>query len=217
MPEMDHQQAVASQAVEKYLLGEMSVAERLSFEEHYFGCAECAADVEAGAILAANVRAVFREEENRVRTAEGPSVRWFDWRWAAVALSGLLLLVAYQELVRIPRIRSETAALRRPQTFATVFLKPVARSGEQVVQVARGAPLVALSFDVPPGAAGNSFECRLSEAGRVRWTVQAPPPGPGEPINVLIPAQAVAPGEYTLTLSGSGRELARFEFTLKFK
>ena len=48
---MDHRNAVASKASERYLLGEMSEPERFAFEAHYFDCLECATDVRAGASL----------------------------------------------------------------------------------------------------------------------------------------------------------------------
>jgi hypothetical protein len=39
---MNHADAAATLAVERYLLGEMTDNERPAFEEHYFGCVECA-------------------------------------------------------------------------------------------------------------------------------------------------------------------------------
>ena len=46
---MEHERAIQNLAVESYLLGEMSPAERESFEEHYFECAICAEDLRAAA------------------------------------------------------------------------------------------------------------------------------------------------------------------------
>ena len=37
---MQHQQALATKASERYLLGEMSELERFDFEAHYFDCPE---------------------------------------------------------------------------------------------------------------------------------------------------------------------------------
>jgi hypothetical protein len=42
---MNHQEATELAAVEKYLLDELSPALRDAFEEHFFGCPECSADL----------------------------------------------------------------------------------------------------------------------------------------------------------------------------
>ena len=44
---MNHADTVALGAVEKYFLGELSVAERDEFEAHFFECAECASQLQA--------------------------------------------------------------------------------------------------------------------------------------------------------------------------
>src|SRR5690348_16134936 len=38
---MNHQQALDSMAVERYVLNEMTATDRQAFEEHYFNCPEC--------------------------------------------------------------------------------------------------------------------------------------------------------------------------------
>ena len=42
---MDHTTAIALQAAERYWHGSLSEKEREQFEEHFFGCAECAEEV----------------------------------------------------------------------------------------------------------------------------------------------------------------------------
>ncbi len=42
---MDHSEATRTMASEKYLLDELSDEARDSFEEHFFDCRVCAADV----------------------------------------------------------------------------------------------------------------------------------------------------------------------------
>jgi hypothetical protein len=54
---MTHEQAVAKQAAERYLLDEMPELERFAFEEHYFACAICAEDVKSGAVMQEGVKA----------------------------------------------------------------------------------------------------------------------------------------------------------------
>src|SRR5215472_1993563 len=59
---MNHAEAVETQVVERYLLGELNDSETEEFEQHYFACADCAADVAAATILKANARAVFEDD-----------------------------------------------------------------------------------------------------------------------------------------------------------
>src|SRR5258705_13633457 len=65
---INHQEAVRSNAVERYLLGQMSDSETESFELHFFECEECAGELRTGAVFVENARQVFRE-----RPAAAPS------------------------------------------------------------------------------------------------------------------------------------------------
>ncbi len=53
---MDHQEAVSLEATEQYLLGTLDEDQREAFEEHFFGCLECAEDVRAGMAVVAVAR-----------------------------------------------------------------------------------------------------------------------------------------------------------------
>ncbi len=216
---MDHREAVASRAVDRYLLDEMLEEEREAFEQHYFECADCAAEVEAGTMLAANAAAVFAEE-GRGDSALRRAGLWGGWKWAAVALAGLVvLIIAFEELVRIPAVKTSFAAISAPQPYPVFFLHAAVRGSDQVLEPPRDTPFIGLSFDVPPGAAAPAYDCRLLDAsGQPRWSVTAPPPrAPGEPIHLLLPTAAGPPGDYTLILSGGGKEIYRYQFTLKNK
>ena len=59
---MDHSEAIEIRAAEKYLLGELTAEQRDRFEEHFFGCLECAADIRSGAVLIDNARHVLKQE-----------------------------------------------------------------------------------------------------------------------------------------------------------
>ena len=80
---MQHQQALATKASERYLLGEMSELERFAFEAHYFDCPSCADDVRTGAALARGIKAVCAEDASlRPHTAvvqERPRRGWLSW------------------------------------------------------------------------------------------------------------------------------------------
>lgn len=59
---MEHQSAVELQFAERYLLGELSPEEAVSFEAHFFECVLCAEEVRRGAHLVANLKAVLQDE-----------------------------------------------------------------------------------------------------------------------------------------------------------
>jgi anti-sigma factor RsiW len=53
---VDHETALATHVVERYLLGELSPAEAREFELHFFACSECAAAVDEGWQLMSGIR-----------------------------------------------------------------------------------------------------------------------------------------------------------------
>ena len=59
---MDHAEALKTKATEKYFLGELTPQQREAYENHYFDCHECAADVKSTALLMDNAREIFHEE-----------------------------------------------------------------------------------------------------------------------------------------------------------
>jgi len=58
---MDHSESIRLMAAEKYLLGELTPELREQFEEHFFGCEECALDVRAGAAFVEQSKVVLGE------------------------------------------------------------------------------------------------------------------------------------------------------------
>jgi len=71
---MEHDEAVRSQAAERYVAHELSPDEQTAFEEHFFDCNECADDVRFETAFAANARAVFREQQAQFRPAPAPGI-----------------------------------------------------------------------------------------------------------------------------------------------
>ena len=78
---MDHNGAIRLQAAVKYVLGELSQAQRDEYEEHYFDCAECAVDIKALATFADTAREVLRQEKaNNLASAPGTArPAWLRW------------------------------------------------------------------------------------------------------------------------------------------
>jgi anti-sigma factor RsiW len=59
---VDHKTAVQSLATERYILDELSAAERDEFEEHLSDCRQCMEDVSNADMFVANARAVFADQ-----------------------------------------------------------------------------------------------------------------------------------------------------------
>src|SRR3954453_17460741 len=81
-----HQQAIRTLAAERYMLGEMTDAERETFEEHYFNCRFCVEDVKAIDLMS---RAVRKQKPQPVRKWRPMNVA--PWAVAA-SLAGVLVL-----------------------------------------------------------------------------------------------------------------------------
>ena len=57
---MDHQSAVDRNLAERYILGELTPKEVAEFEEHFFDCPMCAADIRRGGRFVANLKVEIR-------------------------------------------------------------------------------------------------------------------------------------------------------------
>src|ERR1022692_1444688 len=106
---MDHSEASRLMASEKYLLDELPPSEMEAFEEHLFGCHECAMDVRAGSVFLEH-----RSEERRLRSIflDVTSVPWmcaqalYSWNMARSSW-----------LIPLPRQDASPQKFGRPQAF----------------------------------------------------------------------------------------------------
>jgi hypothetical protein len=220
---MQHQQALATKASERYLLGEMSEPERFDFEAHYFDCPTCADDVRTGDALARGVQAVCAEDAAlRPHTAvvrEAPRRGWLSGLFPAMVPStaavALGCLAAWQALVVIPALRWAGA----PQALSPMVLRAAARGEEQALTIRRDRALSLLSLDVnsaDPGAA-LTYEV-IAPGGAIRHQGAAQAPPAGSPLIVVLPNSAIRePGAWVLLLRNpQGAELARYPFSVQF-
>lgn len=229
---MDHQEAVRLQAADRYLLGELSAAEREAFESHYFGCPDCALEVMAGEQLRSSLRAVLRQQRAGTASAAAPRgwlERIFGRPALAVSMAAacvLLTLIAYQNLVVLPGLRSQLAAAVAPQPYQSFALRGLARGEEIPLTLARGARFAGLRLDLDPQYRFRGYRGEiLDKSGVLLFSVDSPPPHqPGDPLEFLIPGANLPAGVYTLVLRGlgagqpgGGAELGRYRFSVSFK
>lgn len=208
---MEHNQAVADMAAEKYVLGELGNGEREQFEEHYFSCPDCAQDVRDLASLAEGTRVLLHTQplnsqpmnsQSTMEPAQPRASRWPDaWRlpWlqpGGLAWAGALLLVAmfagYQTL--------QVWKLSRAQTLTSFLLLPDARGEATSIPVVRIGQFFLLEADLPGGSGNLQWDLRRTDSNRVMFNDEAEAPVEGASFKVLVPSSVLAPAEYTLTV-----------------
>src|ERR1051326_2982787 len=99
---MDHESAIRTNAIERYVLGEMPLEERDTFEEHYFACMVCAQDIRLASAMTRDIKVVLRQGL--------PTRSWFNWLKTPVLIPicttlALLVVVGYQNLSEIPALK----------------------------------------------------------------------------------------------------------------
>lgn len=212
---MVHSEALDMMATERYLLNEMIPGERESFEEHFFACAECAADVRDGRLLLDSGKALAREKAVRpARSA--PQV------WAIAASLAFAAFIGYQNLVTIPRLHSERDAAMTPHVLHSLsFLTAGSRSADSPVVAAGDQPFT-LDFDVPPQRTFASYRCVIRDSsGGVRFIVPLSGSDAKATVQVLVPGGVLTGGEYQLIVEGvtdlQSMEIVRYPFSIRFR
>lgn len=241
---MNHQQAVDSMAVERYVLNEMTATDRQAFEEHYFNCPECLEAI----TYASDFLEVGREyvqENAKTRPAPAPvpapnpawyqrifSASWWSSPVPAFASAAFLALFGFSMYQGI-ELAQVKKTLNIPSVVATsVFLPLSSRGGSD----ARGTDLSTVSVernetfqldvDLPPHDQYSSYEGEIvsesGSAGIPSFTL------PAERLNQALRLELTVPptlsqGTYQFTIRGINNgakgktTIVRSGFVLKFK
>jgi hypothetical protein len=226
---MDHQAAIQSTAVEKYLLNEMSSPECDAFEEHYFDCPECAADLRATAAFLDAAKEELKAAPATVPKLEaaGKPRSVLQWKpvlaWTALAAS--LLVTAYQNIVVYPHLAREVAQLKTPEILPSLSLVSGNSRGAEAPSIAmsKGQPFLLL-VDIPTQDRFLSYTCSLySPSGVPVWHVQVSSQEAKDTVSIRVPAIEKVAGTYTLLVQGDPDrasvgplvDLAHYHFALK--
>jgi len=217
---VNHDEAVAAMAAERYVLGELQDAEREQFEEHFFGCPECAQDVRDLATITDGAREWLREPRKAAPKQKAPAPAGL-WGWLRLspsyAMAGAL---AASLLAGVTGYAGyEVAQLRggiRPQAVDSFLLRPETRGEAAEIPVHRIGSFLLFEADVP-GATGE-VQWDLARAGSQKLIEHqsAPAPQQGASFKVLLPASVLPPGDYTLTVRSTSNttELGLFKFKI---
>lgn len=177
---MEHNEAMEKMMAERYLLGELLEEDRDAFEEHFFGCTECAAAVRSGAAMLDSGREIAREQ----RSVSAVKSRRTAWLPAAAAVA--ITVLGYQGYV-IPRYAARVAEAEAPRVVQPPLAVVASTSRSET------APMPVLS-----AAAGQALPLSLeldlnSEFVGYRSTIVGAPGLAGRP--VVISAEEARRGE----------------------
>lgn len=226
---MDHTEAIKSQAVEKYFLGELKGAERDAFEEHFFDCAECAADVQATALLVDNVREVLRAvpaEAKKAPARENRTPGFLSWWKPAYSFAAIAVLVAgigYQTLVTIPRLREGSTTVA--QALPSVSFMTAGSRGSGALEIAVPANSnFGIYVDIPSSPDFTSYTADIvTHSGVSKLSIPVSADQVKDTVQLLIPGRTLEPGQYDLVIRGhksgdtTAQEIIRHPFILRTK
>jgi hypothetical protein len=162
---MEHSEAIQLMAAEKYLLDELSADVRDEFEEHLFGCHECAMDMRTASAFLEQGKAVLAEPEVAIVREKNKSrpglFAWWRPAFAIPAMAALLLAIGYQNL-------QLTRSLNKPQLLpATTVNLLTYGTNTSPLLVHRGEGFL-LNVIAPPDHRYPAYEADLrSPAGEV--------------------------------------------------
>lgn len=231
---MEHEEAIEMRAVERHVLGELSVSEVEEFERHFFDCSQCSEELRTLSILQDNARAMWLEQSpapvpvslpatepsNIQETGDQTAGRagwrrfWFQW---APAMAGIVvaLFAGYEFGAR--------RAGDTPQPITAFPLYSASRGEETTVTPGADAKFYSLYLDKTWDQDFVSYRAEFrDDSGSRRFSIVLPPPPSGRAIYILTPAHALPAGKYVLAImgtdqSGKETEAARYPFTLAFK
>jgi hypothetical protein len=207
---MNHQEAVQSNAAEKYFLGELSGDLCEQFEEHYFDCLECAENLKLLASFAGASRICFKEKADHKmpKRFEGTWHKsWFAWLQPAVAAPAILLLAAvaiFQATGVIPSLRERIQEPQLGQVYESEFrLQGIVR-GENITKIAiRPNETFGLELDFTPAGIFPSYKADLTDRSGISVrTFDISGDMANRTIKLAIPGEGLHPGPYELIFVG---------------
>jgi hypothetical protein len=228
---MTHDEAKKSLAAEAYILDDLDPAERTAFEEHFFDCTDCTADVLDAATVADGIRT---ENTNVVAFPNHYS------RWAAAAAGAAVVIgLAYQYVPQIAGLRHHPSNPPRQAAHATAseqiikleetraaqrkhvirgdqFIELEETRAAQRKQVIRGDQATTIDFTIPPQDVPPAiYICELRDAaGILIKSRNVSQREADEAVSISVPPHVLHSGEYDIVIRGGDREIPGYHFTV---
>ena len=227
---MDQDAVVRQNMTERYLLNELDPEARDEFEEHYFDCPDCAADVHAGALFVEKSKVVLASEEGKVIPSERPTAApvrvpvpvpaisgWFAWLrpvFAVPVLALLLAVIGYED-----RVNSHLQQVANsPQLLASAVVNVNVRGTEPISVPVHAGQAFGLSLNVPPDSRFSSYKLDLySSQGKLEWSRTIPASG-NDTLSLYVPGSGHAPSTlavFGITAGGENVDLGRYPIALQ--
>jgi hypothetical protein len=226
---MDHNEALQSQACEKYLLGDLSPAQRDAFEDHYFSCTECAIQLRSAADFLGTSREILAASPvPQVKSDAAPVPRrWFSWllqpAFAVPAFAILLLVIGYQNFVTIPAYKQSAAPRVLP--MHSLITANTLGDGELNFTVLPNQPF-GLYVDAPYDPAYSTYLLTLLSPSGAITPLRSLSAAEAQKTQIIAINPGRQAGKYTIVVSGlasstadssSAKELARLQFTVEVR
>ena len=201
---MEHSEATESMASARYLLGELTDEERNAFEEHYFGCGECAADVRSGSSMIDSIRS-----SRSVAAAPPKRLSYVPWLVAAAAS----IAAAFFGIQNTALKQDTTPHVLRSYSLLTAGTRSGAN--ETVIQDPN-TPFV-LFVDVPPDPPHSQYRIDVVDGGgRAVVSVPVSAEEARDTVSVYVPPGLLQSGKYTVVTTGdSSSTLTRAPLTVR--
>ena len=205
---MTHDEAKKSMAAEAYVLDDLEAAERNAFEEHFFDCTDCTADVLDAAKIADGVRT-------------GNVVRFRGYsRWAAAAAAAAVAIgLAYNYVPQVATIwRHPSAPIGQqasvPAREQTIDLD-ASRAAQAPFPIVGNQP-VSVGFVIPVTDPRPPYVCELrDDAGVIIGSTKVDTiEKASNPVSLVIAAGKFRSGHYTLGIRGD-REIPAYDFAVE--
>lgn len=242
---MEHKDAVRLNAAEKYVLGELSEAQRDEYEEHYFDCSTCADELKATMAFMESTKQVAREHmlqpvavaeaarQQAMQHAERPSrAGFFAWLRPAFAASAfacaaLLLFIGYQNSVTIPSLKQSLAQAASVKIVSHFSLIAAGARGDGQVEIAvRPDEEFELDVDFPVMPSATGFVGQIQDAqGNIRFAQPVSLEQAKSSVYVNVPGGLLQDGKYNFVIlaqgtdagSGTIKEVKRLPFAVVFR
>ena len=228
---MEHPYASEHHLVEQYLLEELSPDVRDEFEEHFFDCQECAAELR----MTSEFLQAARTELQRAGAEAVPQVteprfslrNLLQWRpvFAVAAFAACLFVMVYQNAVTLPRLRTEVARVDSPAVLPSLSLVGGnSRGGSPPSVNTNGAGWILLQVDIPMQEGVSGYTCSLySPRHELLWSVPVSAEAAKDTVSLRAPLGGAASGTYLLVVRAGGSQgsattqatdLASYSFTV---
>lgn len=232
---MTHQEIEQREIVDDYLRGRLSESDRNAFEEHFFACDDCFAQVQAAEQFA---RGVHQAAQSGALPATGEGLglfaAWLRPAFALCAAAAVILsaVTGWLALVERPKWQHEAVsqreradaeqqrgaalekqlALNRPPAgdpnLPLVMLEASRAAAGNTVTIPAGAPQLALWIEIAPEAKSPAFRLEISTmANEPVEKLEGLVRNTYGALAVSIPAGKLKPGAYKVRLLGADASL----------